>query len=64
MRRYWTAERRVLAERRAAAGAAAATDIGSLTDREILIAGAVAYWCEGTKNQAAPASGPGHVLEQ
>jgi transcriptional regulator with XRE-family HTH domain len=51
MRRYWTAERRVLAERRAAAGAAAATDIGSLTDREILIAGAVAYWCEGTKNK-------------
>jgi transcriptional regulator with XRE-family HTH domain len=51
MRRYWTAERRVLAERRAAASAAAAADIGSLTDREILIAGAVAYWCEGAKNK-------------
>jgi transcriptional regulator with XRE-family HTH domain len=48
---YWTAERRVLAERRAAASAAAAADIGSLTDREILIAGAVAYWCEGAKNK-------------
>jgi len=51
MRRYWIAERRVLAERRAAASAAAAADIGSLTDREILIAGAVAYWCEGAKNK-------------
>jgi transcriptional regulator with XRE-family HTH domain len=51
MRRYWTAERRVMTERRAAASAAAAADIGSLTDREILIAGAVAYWCEGAKNK-------------
>ena len=51
MRRYWTAERRVLAERRAAASAAAAADIGGLTDREILIAGAIAYWCEGAKNK-------------
>jgi transcriptional regulator with XRE-family HTH domain len=51
MRRYWTAERRVLAERRAAASAAAAANIGSLTDREILITGAIAYWCEGAKNK-------------
>jgi len=51
MRRYWTAERRVLAERRAAASAAAAADIGGLTDREILIAGAIAYSCEGAKNK-------------
>ncbi len=29
----------------------AASRIGSLTDREILIGGAVAYWCEGTKNK-------------
>ncbi len=51
MRRYWTAERPVRAARRAAASAAAAAGIGGLTDREILIAGAVAYWCEGTKNK-------------
>jgi transposase len=51
MRRYWTAERRVRAARRAAASAAAAADNGGLTDREILIAGAVAYWCEGAKNK-------------
>jgi hypothetical protein len=51
MRRYWTAERPVRAARRAAASAAAAATIGHLTDREILIAGAVAYWCEGAKNK-------------
>jgi hypothetical protein len=55
MRRYWAAERPVRAVRRAAASAAAsaaaAASIGDLTDREILIAGAVAYWCEGAKNK-------------
>ena len=51
MRRYWTAERRVRATRRAMASAAAAADIGGLTDREIVIAGAIAYWCEGAKNK-------------
>lgn len=51
MRRYWTAERPLRAARRAAASAAAAASIGSLTKREILIAGAVAYWCEGAKNK-------------
>jgi hypothetical protein len=51
MRRYWAAERQVRAARRATAVAAAAADIGGLTDREILIVGAVAYWCEGAKNK-------------
>jgi hypothetical protein len=51
MRRYWPAERQVRAARRAAASTAAAADIGDVTDREILIAGAVAYWCEGAKNK-------------
>lgn len=51
MRRYWAAERQVSAARRAAASATAAASIGSLTDREVLIAGAVAYWCEGAKNR-------------
>jgi transcriptional regulator with XRE-family HTH domain len=51
MREYWTAERPVRAARRAAASAAAAATIGDLTSREILIAGAVAYWCEGAKNK-------------
>ena len=30
---------------------AAAIQIGPLNERELLIAGAVAYWCEGTKNK-------------
>jgi transcriptional regulator with XRE-family HTH domain len=51
MRAYWTAERPVRAARRAAASAAAAATIGDLTSREILIAGAIAYWCEGAKNK-------------
>ena len=36
---------------RAATRAAAAAQIGALTDRELLIAGAIAYWCEGAKNK-------------
>lgn len=55
MRRYWATEHPVraarAAARRAAASTAAAASIGDLTDREILIAGAVAYWCEGAKNK-------------
>jgi hypothetical protein len=49
--RYWAAERPVREARRAADRAAAAAQIGDLTDREVLIAGAIAYWCEGTKNK-------------
>jgi transcriptional regulator with XRE-family HTH domain len=50
-RRYWEAERPVREARRAAVREAAAAEIGELTDREILIAGAIAYWCEGAKNK-------------
>jgi hypothetical protein len=32
---------------------AAAAEIGGLSDREILIAGAIAYWCEGAKAKPA-----------
>jgi hypothetical protein len=34
-----------------AQSAAAAAEIGDLTDREVLIAGAIAYWCEGSKSK-------------
>ena len=51
-RRYWAAERQVREARRAAARTAAATQIGGLTSRELLIAGAIAYWCEGTKSKS------------
>ncbi|MCW2935373.1 MAG: hypothetical protein JWM19_6335 [Actinomycetia bacterium] len=36
---------------RAAERDAAAAEIGELTDRELLIAGAIAYWCEGAKSK-------------
>jgi transcriptional regulator with XRE-family HTH domain len=50
-RRYWAAERPVREAWRTAASAAAATQIGELTDRELLIAGSIAYWCEGSKSK-------------
>jgi transcriptional regulator with XRE-family HTH domain len=51
MRRYWAAERPVREAARQATIAAAAAEIGPLSDRELLIAGAVAYWCEGLKGK-------------
>ena len=51
VRRYWEAERPVREAQREAARAAAAAEIGALTQRELLIAGAIAYWCEGTKSK-------------
>jgi hypothetical protein len=50
-RRYWAAERPAREARREAVRAAAADEIGTLTNREILIAGAIAYWCEGAKSK-------------
>ncbi len=49
--RYWAAERQRREATRAAISVAAAGQVGRLTDREVLIAGAVAYWCEGAKNK-------------
>jgi hypothetical protein len=49
--RYWAAERPAREARRAAVRETAAAEIGDLTDRELLIAGAVAYWCEGGKSK-------------
>jgi transposase len=51
VRRYWAAERPVREAQREATCAAAAAEIGALTQRELLIAGAIAYWCEGSKNK-------------
>jgi hypothetical protein len=36
---------------RAAISAAAAAQVGVLTDREVIVAGAIAYWCEGAKSK-------------
>lgn len=51
VRRYWAAERQVNEAKRTAARAAAEAEIGILTEREVIIAGAIAYWCEGSKNK-------------
>jgi hypothetical protein len=48
---YWAQERIQREAARAAVSAAASCQIDQLTDREILIAGAIAYWCEGAKNK-------------
>ncbi len=48
---YWATERPFRAARQQAARQKAAAQIGELSNREILIAGAIAYWCEGTKNK-------------
>jgi transposase len=51
VRRYWEAERPAREAEREAVRAAAAAGIGTLTERELLIAGAIAYWCEDTKSK-------------
>ena len=51
VRKYWAAERPIREAEREAVRATAAAQIGRLSDREILIAGAIAYWCEGGKNK-------------
>jgi hypothetical protein len=48
---HWDAIRSLREARRHAACERAAAEIGTLSDREILIAGAIAYWCEGSKNK-------------
>src|SRR5579859_21520 len=50
-RRYWALERPAREAQRAATRRAAATELGHLTKRELLIAGAIAYWCEGSKSK-------------
>jgi hypothetical protein len=50
-RRYWEAERPAREARLADVAACAAAEVGDMTVREILIAGAIAYWCEGGKNK-------------
>lgn len=49
--RFWEAESLRREARRQAVSDGAADEIGCLTDRELVIAGAIAYWCEGTKNK-------------
>jgi predicted transcriptional regulator len=48
---YWATERARRQAFRESVKAAARSELGLLTDRETLIAGAIAYWCEGAKNK-------------
>lgn len=48
---FWAVESPRREMRRRAISDRAAADIGLLTDREVIIAGAIAYWCEGSKNK-------------
>ncbi len=50
-RLYWEAERPAREAQREAVRAGAADQIGVLSEREVLIAGAIAYWCEGSKSK-------------
>ena len=52
--RHWAELRSIRGARRYAARERASAEIGSLSDREIVIAGSIAYWCEGTKSRARP----------
>jgi hypothetical protein len=49
--RYWQAEGLRRESKRQAVRASAAAEIGTLNHRELLIAGAIAYWCEGSKTK-------------
>jgi hypothetical protein len=49
--RYWATERPVREAQRMAVRDAAAAEIGALSRRELRIAGAIAYWCEGGKSK-------------
>jgi hypothetical protein len=51
LRRYWEREYASREGFREELRVAVAREIGELTEREILIAGAIAYWCEGTKTK-------------
>lgn len=48
---FWAAESLRREAGRLAITEQAGAQIGCLSDREVLIGGAVAYWCEGTKNK-------------
>jgi hypothetical protein len=47
----WEKHRQEREERHAAAVASAASGVGSLSDREVLLLGARIYWCEGAKGK-------------
>lgn len=51
IRRSWRKRQEEIEAGRRETREAAAAQIGELADRDLLLAGAVAYWCEGTKSK-------------
>jgi transposase len=49
--KYWATEHARREAQRQDISDRAAAEIGALSDREVLIAGAIAYWCEGAKTK-------------
>lgn len=54
---YWSGERRRRTAARQAIRASEERAIGPLSERETVITGAIAYWCEGTKSKPYRRSG-------
>src|SRR5262249_41918181 len=54
---YWSAERSRRADAREAVRMVARDRVGPLTERDILMVGAIAYMCEGTKSKPYRRSG-------
>lgn len=50
-RRYWATQRPLREAVRGKIVTSAAAEIGKLSNRELLIAGVIAYWCEGAKSK-------------
>lgn len=50
-RKYWDERRPLLEAAREAVRGGAAAEVGRLSGRETIIAGAIAYWCEGAKSK-------------
>jgi predicted transcriptional regulator len=51
VQKYWAEARLVREASRKTVRTAATTEVGMLSDREVIVAGAIAYWCEGAKNK-------------
>jgi hypothetical protein len=51
LKAYWAGIRAVRQGRRQVARDQAATEVGGLDARDVLISGAIAYWCEGAKSK-------------
>jgi predicted transcriptional regulator len=49
--KYWHEARLLRQASRESVRSAAVTEVGLLSDREVIVAGAIAYWCEGAKNK-------------